>query len=172
MFYRPSGWIYKLIFILAGSVFLLFFPNQKIDIDNNLFRDKTVVKVIDGDTIELSNGERVRYIGIDTPEIDYKNKKTQCFAKKAKEENKKLVLSKQVRLEKDVSDKDKYGRLLRYVFVKDKKGGEIFVNLYLIKHGYALIATYPPDVKYYSLFLKAQQEARKEKRGLWKECGQ
>ena len=74
-----------------------------------------VARVIDGDTIELENGERVRYIGMDTPETVHPSKPVQCFGKAASAENSKLVSGKTVRLEKDVSDTDKYGRLLRYV---------------------------------------------------------
>ncbi len=120
-----------------------------------------VTRVIDGDTIVLENGERVRYIGIDTPEIS----QNECFALEAKKKNEELVLGKRVRLEKDVSERDKYGRLLRYVYV-----GEIFVNDYLVRNGYAYAVTYPPDVKYSERFLQAQREARENKRGLWAYC--
>ena len=120
-----------------------------------------VTKVIDGDTIVLENGERVRYIGIDTPEIS----QNECFALEAKKKNEELVLGKRVRLEKDVSERDKYGRLLRYVYV-----GNIFVNDYLVRNGYAYAVTYPPDVKYSERFLQAQREARENKRGLWAYC--
>ena len=121
-----------------------------------LINKEIVKRVIDGDTIELSSGERVRYIGIDTPE------RGECFYEQAKKENEKLVLNKQVKLVKDVSQTDKYGRLLRYVYVKD-----LFVNLYLIKNGYAVLATYPPDVSHQQQFLKAQKHARIKKLGLW-----
>jgi endonuclease YncB( thermonuclease family) len=121
-----------------------------------------VIRVIDGDTIVLQNGKTVRYIGIDTPEI--KSKNSACYAQEAKSANERLVLDKMVRLEKDVSETDKYQRLLRYVYV-----GSVFVNEYLVKEGYALLATYPPDVKYQSLFQKAQDYARENNKGLWNE---
>lgn len=124
-----------------------------------------VVKVIDGDTIALENGEVVRYIGIDTPETVHPSKPVQCFGKEASEKNKELVEGKMVRLEKDVSERDKYNRLLRYVWI-----GDIFVNDYLVREGYAYASTYPPDVKYADQFLKAQQEARERKKGLWAGC--
>src|SRR3989338_7374568 len=73
--------------------------------------------VVDGDTIELENGQRVRYIGIDTPELHHPLKPVQCFGKEAKDENEKLVLGKEIILKKDVSETDRYGRLLRYIFV-------------------------------------------------------
>lgn len=124
-----------------------------------------VVKVIDGDTITLENGEVVRYIGIDTPETVHPSKPVQCFGKEASEKNKELVEGKMVRLEKDVSERDKYNRLLRYVWI-----GDMFVNDYLVREGYAYASTYPPDVKYADQFLKAQQEARERKKGLWAGC--
>ena len=120
-----------------------------------------VARVIDGDTIELENGERVRYIGMDTPETVHPSKPVQCFGKAASAENSKLVSGKTVRLEKDVSDTDKYGRLLRYVYVDD-----VFVNLELVKRGFAFSYSYPPDIKFQNEFLSAEQFARENKIGL------
>jgi micrococcal nuclease len=124
-----------------------------------------VVKVIDGDTIELENGQKVRYIGIDTPELVHPSKPVECFAKEAQEKNKELVLGKEVWLEKDISETDKYGRLLRYVWVND-----VLVNEVLVQEGYAQVSTYPPDVKYQERFLEAQRKAREENKGLWNSC--
>lgn len=121
-----------------------------------------VVKVTDGDTIELSNGEKVRYIGIDTPETVHPSKSVQCFGKEASAKNTELVLNKEVRLDKDVTDRDKYGRLLRYVYV-----GDVFVNDYMVRQGYAYAYRYPPDVKFSNQFNQAQEEARSNQRGLW-----
>ncbi len=124
-----------------------------------------VSRVVDGDTVELSDGRRIRYIGIDTPEIVHPRKPIECFGKEAQEENKKLVEHKNIRLAKDVSYVDKYGRLLRYVYVDD-----IFVNDFLVRQGFARASTYPPDVKYSNQFLEAEREARKNNRGLWASC--
>ena len=124
-----------------------------------------VSRVIDGDTIQLSNGEKVRYIGIDAPETKDPRKPVECFGEEAYQKNRELVLGKRVRLEKDVSERDKFGRLLRYVWVGDK-----MVNLELIKEGYARVYTVPPDVKYQKLFQEAEQEARQFYRGLWGKC--
>lgn len=121
-----------------------------------------VTRVIDGDTIEIESGQKVRYIGIDTPEIVDPKKPVQCFGKEASNKNKELVEGKQVRLEKDVSETDKFGRLLRYVYVDN-----IFVNDYLVRQGFAHVSTFPPDVKYQAQFLQAEKEARKNSRGLW-----
>lgn len=104
----------------------------------------------------------VRYIGMDTPETVDPNKPVQPFGVEASNKNKELVSGKTIRLEKDVSETDRYGRLLRYVYV-----GNLFVNAELVKLGYAQVATYPPDVKYVDLFLQLQREARETGRGLW-----
>jgi micrococcal nuclease len=125
-----------------------------------------VIRVIDGDTIEVGIGgqiHRVRYIGIDTPETVHPTLGEEPCGKEASNKNRELVGGKVVRLEKDVSETDKYGRLLRYVHV-----GYIFVNAELVKLGYAQVTTYPPDVKYEDLFLQLQREAREASRGCWK----
>lgn len=124
-----------------------------------------VTRVIDGDTIEITGGIKVRYIGINTPETVAPRKAVECFGKAASDKNKELVLGKEVRLEKDVSETDKYGRLLRYVYV-----GDIFVNDTLVKDGYARSSTYPPDVKYQDMFLQSEKYARENNLGLWGEC--
>lgn len=125
-----------------------------------------VTRVVDGDTIEIEGGQKVRYIGIDTPETVDPRKGVQCFGKEAAAKNRELVEGKRVRLEKDVSETDKYSRLLRYVYV-----GDSFVNEILVKEGYAFSSTYPPDVKNQYLFTKAEKEAREASRGLWGSCG-
>ncbi|MGB3346633.1 MAG: thermonuclease family protein [Candidatus Humimicrobiia bacterium] len=120
-----------------------------------------VKRVIDGDTIEVElNGKayKVRYIGINTPEYN------QPCGDKATQANSYLVSGKTVILEKDVSETDKYGRLLRYVFV-----GDLFINSYLVKFGWAQASTYPPDVKYSDLFVSLEREARENNRGCWAE---
>lgn len=124
-----------------------------------------VVRVIDGDTIELEGGQRVRYIGIDTPETVDPRKPVQCFGKEASDYNKQLVEGKRVHLEKDITESDKYDRLLRYVYINDT-----FVNLSLVQDGYAYSYSYPPDVKYQDRFVEAQRVAREQKKGLWGAC--
>lgn len=126
---------------------------------------RLVIRVIDGDTIELQGGTRVRYIGIDTPESVDPRKPVECFGVEAKKKNEELVLGKRVRLEKDVSETDRYGRLVRYAYADG-----IFVNLELVKAGFAHSYTYPPDVKYQDQFVAAQKEAREAGRGLWTAC--
>jgi len=118
-----------------------------------------VKRVIDGDTIEVDlNGKayKVRYIGINSPEYN------QPFGDEATQANSSLVSGKTVILEKDVSETDKYGRLLRYVYV-----GNLFVNAHLVKFGWAQASTYPPDVKYSDLFVSLEREARENNLGCW-----
>ncbi len=140
------------------------YPPPLATTQNNLV-EALVTKVIDGDTIEVSlSGKlyRVRYIGIDTPETVDPNRPVQPFGVEASKKNTELVAGKTVRLEKDVSETDKYGRLLRYVYV-----GNLFINAELVRLGYAQVSTYPPDVKYADLFLQLQREAREVGIGLW-----
>jgi len=115
-----------------------------------------VKEVIDGDTIILSNGERVRLIGVNTPEYG------RYYFDEARELMEILTLGKEVMLERDITDRDKYGRLLRYVYVNG-----LFVNLEMIERGFANAYTYPPDVKYTEKFLEAERYARSNDIGLW-----
>ena len=132
-------------------------------VQNLLAADKVMVeRVIDGDTIVIEGGDKVRYIGIDTPETVYPNKPVECFGKEATAKNTELVGGKKVRLEKDISEKDQYGRLLRYVWVEN-----VLVNQYLIEEGFASSMTVPPDIKYQEKLLDGERIAREEKRGLW-----
>jgi micrococcal nuclease len=124
-----------------------------------------VVDVVDGDTIRVAvDGRtyRLRYIGINAPEMANDYRPAQPFAEQATARNADLVAGRSVWLEKDVSDVDQYGRLLRYVWV-----GDTMVNLELVRQGYARAGTYPPDVKYQSLLIQAEREARDVGRGLW-----
>lgn len=129
-----------------------------------------ITRVIDGDTIEIKEGVKVRYIGIDTPETVDPRRPVGCFGKEASDENKKLVLGKEAILVKDVSDADKFGRLLRYVYINQENGNWLFINDYLARQGFAKASTYPPDVKFQSQFLEAEREARENNRGLWGKC--
>jgi len=105
---------------------------------------------------------RLRYIGIDTPETVDPRRPVGCFGREASERNRQLVEGRTVGLEKDVSETDSCGRLLRYVWVDDQ-----MVNGALVEEGYALAATYPPDVRYSGVFASLQAQAREGKRGLW-----
>lgn len=129
-----------------------------------------VKNVIDGDTIELNTGQKVRYIGVDTPETVDPRRPVACFGKEAGEENKKLVQGKTILLEKDISEVDKYGRLLRYVYLKLDDGSTLFVNDHLVRQGFAQVSTHPPDVKFTKQLVSAEKEARESSRGLWQKC--
>lgn len=129
-----------------------------------------VTEVIDGDTVELENGGKVRLLGIDTPETKDIRKPVECFGKQASNETKNLLEGKMVLLEKDVSESDKYGRLLRYIFLPLPDGRSLFVNDYLIREGFAKALNYPPDVKYNEQFRQAEQEAKISGKGLWGRC--
>ncbi len=118
-----------------------------------------VIQVIDGDTITIEGGYRVRYIGIDTPEV---YPQVEAFGIEAWQANRRLVEGEEVRLERDVSETDKYGRLLRYVYVDG-----VLVNAELVKQGLARAKAYPPDTKYQDYLEEMEAEARSAGRGMW-----
>jgi micrococcal nuclease len=129
-----------------------------------------VARVVDGDTIrvELSSGEEaVRYIGIDTPESVKPGTPVECFAKRASEFNERLVEGERVRLVRDVEERDRYGRLLAYVY-RARDG--LFVNAELVRRGYATVATFPPNVAHERDFRRLARRARMSGRGLWSQC--
>jgi micrococcal nuclease len=129
-----------------------------------------VIRVIDGDTFVADDGSEkgmiIRLIGVDAPESrNTGRKKTGYYGQQSKEFLKKLLEGRKVRLEYDVSRKDKYRRTLAYVYLEDGT----FVNAELVKKGYAMIMTVPPNVKYADKFVKLQRRARNSKKGLWGE---
>lgn len=117
-----------------------------------------VARVVDGDTIELADGRRVRYIGINTPERD------QPYYQEATDVNRQLVESKTVQLERDVDTFDQYGRTLAYVWVDG-----MMANWEIVNRGFANVFTVPPNVRYEEQFRQAEREAREAGRGLWAE---
>jgi micrococcal nuclease len=127
-----------------------------------------VVEVIDGDTVRVKkNGweESVRLIGIDTPEVASPYEKEECFGPEASQNTKQLLEGKEVKLVSDpaVPDKDKYGRLLRYVFLPDRQGS---INAQLISQGFALYYPYQP-FEYMDDFALLEKQAREGEKGLW-----
>lgn len=141
------------------------------------YDDILVARAVDGDTLVLENNERVRLIGIDTPEMHESNKLNRDaqrsgqdvtaiknLGRQAYEFTKNLVEGKRVRLEFDVERYDKYKRILAYVYLDDGT----FVNAKIIEAGYASVMTYPPNVRYADIFLKLYRQARENQRGLWK----
>ena len=123
----------------------------------------TVRWVDDGDSIVLQDGRHVRYIGINAPEIQHEDRKAEPFGEKAKSINKKLVFHKTVRLEYDREKKDRYGRTLAYVYLRNG----LFINLEMISHGAAYFLYLKPNTKYTELFIKQQRDAMQAGRGLW-----
>jgi micrococcal nuclease len=125
----------------------------------------TVVRVVDGDTIHVRFNDRiekVRYIGMDTPETHHPTRGAELGGREATAVNRRLVEGKTVQLELDVRERDRYGRLLAYVYVD-----HLMVNAELVRLGYAQVMTIPPNVKYASVFVKLHREAREAGRGLW-----
>jgi len=127
-----------------------------------------IARVIDGDTIELSNGRKVRYIGIDTPEVRERRGRNWVYAPEpyslaAKDHNEALLRQGKITLEFDAQKEDKYGRFLAYVYAGDR-----MVNEGLLREGYATLYTYPPNTKYLGLLIGAQEDARRHGRGMWK----
>ncbi|MGB9743586.1 MAG: thermonuclease family protein [Minisyncoccales bacterium] len=122
----------------------------------NSIQSVKVIRVLDGDTIEIEDGQRVRYLGINAPESG------QPFSTEATRENERLVAGRTVNLEFDVQTQDRYQRLLAYVWVGNK-----LINEEIVRNGYAVSETIQPNVKYQDLILKAEQEARTACRGLW-----
>jgi len=126
----------------------------------------TVVRVVDGDTIHVRIGarvEKVRYICVNTPEVHHPTKGEEPGGREAAEVNRRLVEGQAVRLELDVQERDRYGRLLAYVWI-----GDLMINAELVRLGYAQVMTIPPNVRYQEVFLKLQREAREAGRGLWR----
>ncbi len=115
-----------------------------------------ITEVVDGDTVVLSSGERMRLIGIDSPES------SEAGFGEARAKLTSLVLNKEVRLERDTSDRDRYGRLLRYLWI-----GDTFINLEMVRSGWARAYRYPPDTRYADQLSKAEEQARARELGLW-----
>jgi len=124
--------------------------------DNSVYEQALVTSVIDGDTVELADGRRVRYLGIDTPESG------EYYAEEATARNKELVEGKTVELQRGDRDQDEYGRLLRYVYVDG-----VFVNAELIAQGYAKAYIFDPDDRYSQILVQLEQYAKMKNRGLW-----
>jgi micrococcal nuclease len=129
-------------------------PSPQVTTDTTL-----VTRIIDGDTFEIEGGKKVRLIGIDTPEVG------ECYYTEAKDRLSALILQKQVKMVKDVSETDRYGRLLRYVYLEDS-----LVNEMMVREGYAYASSYPPDIKNQSQLRNAQTTAKELSEGFWGAC--
>ncbi len=185
--FSPSVFHPFVFFVVFLSVFFLLAHRFSVDsqhpssprvvVDQNEYANILVTYVYDGDTIKLSNGEKIRLEGIDTPE-SRKNNKLLRDAKRshqdvdeilrmgraASEYVKSLLTDRRVRLEFDIQQRDKYGRLLAYVYRLDDG---LFINQEIIKNGYAYPLTIPPNLRYADRFKEFFREARKQGLGLW-----
>ena len=144
-------YLFPLIVVLAFAL-----PSTALDIVG-------VLRVIDGDTLLLTNGEKLRLIGVDTPETKHPRKTVQRFGREASLFTKRVVEGKEVHLGYDWPKRDKYGRLLAYVYLPDGA----FLNAEIIKQGYGFAYTKYP-FKFLEEFRKYEREARENKKGLWK----
>ena len=153
----------QLIFLFT---FLFFFAQAQLQ-ENTWYK---VSKITDGDTfyVMTKNSEKfkIRLIGIDAPESYNVGKKfrKEYFGKEAKVFATNLLKNKKVKLTFDVQKTDRYGRILAYAYLENG----VFLNQYLVENGFAVVATFPPNVKYVEVFTKAEKLARKKEVGLWK----
>jgi micrococcal nuclease len=132
--------------------------------------DARVVKIVDGDTIHVligSRREKIRYIGVDTPETHKPGTPVQCYGRAASAFNARLLAGRRVELRTDAETRDRYGRLLAYVY---RRPDGMFVNAELVRRGFATILTIPPNVAHAEEFLRLQRAAREAGRGLWSAC--
>lgn len=145
--------------LITVVIILIFSMIQQSDVDNiDVEEDGSafVTHIVDGDTFDIATGERVRMIGIDTPE------RGKYFYKESSDYLAGLIDGKNVILVKDVSEADRYGRILRHVYYDDE-----WINEQMIEEGFAKFVTFPPDVMHVDFFAEAQESAREQKRGLW-----
>lgn len=166
----------RVLFLLIAA--LLLIPAANLGQAATKYTKAQVVKVVDGDTIDVKwlagpklPSTRVRMIGVNAPES---TTRVEPYGKEASNYTTKQLKGKIVWLEKDVSERDKYGRALRYVWLSEPPAKPTFqharksmFNARLVAEGYAQVATFPPDVKYANLFVTLQREAQAAKKGLW-----
>lgn len=156
-------WVFTNLFLNKKTIFSILFlfllstPSFATDY-------RTVLRTVDGDTLILDGNEKVRLIGVDTPETKHPKKPVQYFGKEASEFTRKLCEGKQVRIEYDWNRTDKYGRTLGYIYLKNGT----FLNAEIIRQGYGFAYTKFP-FKYLDEFRKLEREAREKKRGLWRD---
>ena len=154
--------------ILALMILVIAVVIKMGHIQENTVERGLVTKVIDGDTVVIDQQHKVRIIGINTPEI---GKNSEVFGQEAKDFAVKVFYRQEVYLEKEVSETDRYGRLLRHIWLKNPKVGVPEEDLYgamVLKEGFGQVATFPPDVKYEKLYRSLSRKSRTEEKGLWK----
>ena len=149
----------------SNSVTDISNKEQKIENSSLNLIQYEVIKVIDGDTVELKNGERLRYNDIDTPETVHPNKPVECYGLQASAKNKELVEGEIILVELGNPTKDRYGRLLGYVYIDD-----LFVNAELVRGGYAEVNSYGNPGSKLSNLLDIEKNAKKRMKGIWGAC--
>lgn len=148
--------VFLAIVVVIALISISSFTGYYILVNAQREKAFNVTKVFDGDTVEIETGDKVRLLGINSAEHG------EYYYQEAKDRLAQLVAKKQVKLESGPEDKDRYGRLLRYVFIDD-----VFVNQQLLKEGYAIVYFLNPEEKYYLEFKEAEKEAKEKKLGLW-----
>jgi micrococcal nuclease len=146
--------------------------NNKILGSNDKVEYATVKRVVDGDTVVLDNGNTVRYLNIDTPETKKPGTPVKCYGPEASSMNKSLVEGREVVLVADQELTDRYGRDLRFIFLKGQDFGNIenSVNAVLVKTGYARTSIYKPNDTFEDDFYSFEREAKDKNLGIWKAC--
>ena len=152
--------------ILIAGGYYLGTVSDRDRVTEPQIRTESVARVIDGDTIELTNGEIVRYLDIDTPETVHPTKPVECYGPQSTERNRELVAGRTIQLDIAVSSKDKFGRTLAYVYTD-----EVFVNGELVWGGYAYAQSFGEPGPLYSTLIRLEKSAREFKKGLWEICG-
>jgi len=146
-----------LIFLLLLSSCII----EVVEVDEAPSEQAYVSRVVDGDTVVLESGEKVRFVGINTPE------KWEYYYGEATQGLRDLVENKSVILTRDVSDRDKYNRILRYVYLEDGT----FVNARMVEQGFARAYYYPPDTRHYDYFVELETVAKEKNLGIWNLSG-
>jgi micrococcal nuclease len=171
----------RLTRLLASAILAVLACSCNVDLatpDNDAapsagLQEAQVVRVVDGDTIIVQfdgREERLRYIGIDAPESVSPDRPVECYGPEASKENERLVGGRKVYLEADTEDRDRYGRLLRYVYVDGQDGSRTMVNEQLVAGGFAEAGSYPPNERYSDDLFSAEREASRLEAGLWQSC--
>jgi micrococcal nuclease len=170
---RAVPWLLAVVIVAAAGRALLGGGGERrpsASLGPNVAVVARVVEVVDGDTVKVALGgrrESLRYIGIDTPESRRPGTPVECFAKAAAAYNRRLVGGQAVTVRTDVEPRDRYGRLLAYVY---RRRDGLFVNAALVRDGYATVLTIPPNVAHAEEFVRLQRVAREAGRGLWHIC--
>jgi micrococcal nuclease len=145
--------------------------HDRLETSSQLGTSGRVVRIVDGDTVKVRIGDSthtVRYIGVDTPESVKPNEPVQCFGRQASSFNSRLVAGRSVRLEYGAERRDRYGRLLAYVYLQ---GHSRSVNAELVARGYGRVLAIAPNTSHLRAYLRLERRARSRHLGLWAACG-